>query len=245
MSLVTVSTKRNRVYQRAFDHEQARALRDSDPEKWTYAELGRHFGVSPLAVRRVLVPEVSDRMASKAAEFLRNSREPCLGGCGALVWTHRQGYSGYCPACYGVVRTAHAVRDDELRCTRCGEWKPDDEFGRGPVVSRRNHRPHCRACETTARREHRKAHPEIDRASQDRAVAHRRAKRQEHIPMTAFMVLRRNGSGWIEHAQVDANSGIAAVEKAADAAGEYVAFSHKQVCNVEPVVSMKVVARAD
>lgn len=54
MSLQTVSTKRNRVYERAFDHDEARQLREADPKTWTHKALAAHFGVSTQAVKRVL-----------------------------------------------------------------------------------------------------------------------------------------------------------------------------------------------
>lgn len=237
MALVTVSEKRNRVYQRAFDHDEARALRESDPKTWTFAALAAHFGVTWLAVQRVLDPVVRARMDAEAKRYHENHREPCKGGCGARVWAVSKGRTGYCPACLAKARTADDVRDSELRCLKCGEWKPDAAFGRAKRQTRRGRRPWCSACDTAARRAHRKANPEQERAT------YRRQKR-EGKPMTTFTVLRRNGSGWIDHAEVEAVSGLAAVEKAATEAGEYVAVSLKQVCRVEPVTSMKVVRGA-
>lgn len=51
MALVTVSKKRNRVYYRKFDHDEARRLRAEDPKHWSYSELARHFDVSKTAIR--------------------------------------------------------------------------------------------------------------------------------------------------------------------------------------------------
>lgn len=52
MSLETHSKKRNRVYERAFDHEEAQRLRS---EGWSYDDLAERFGVSltssPASVR--------------------------------------------------------------------------------------------------------------------------------------------------------------------------------------------------
>jgi hypothetical protein len=43
VSLEMVSTKRNRVYQRTFDHDKARALHEAEPLRWTCAQ-GLHSG---------------------------------------------------------------------------------------------------------------------------------------------------------------------------------------------------------
>ena len=85
-------------------------------------------------------------------------RKPCLGGCGALVWTHMKGRTGYCIRCVKEREFGHNVRADTLRCTGCGEWKPDDAFyratGRSAFV-RRGRKSVCRKCENTSRREYR------------------------------------------------------------------------------------------
>lgn len=234
MSLVTVSDKRARVYQRAFDHDEAIALRESDPETWTYAALAEYFGVSSVAVARVLDPDRRERMAAAALEHARGKRKPCKGGCGTLVWTHMKGRSGYCIPCYGKVRAADDVRETELRCTKCREWKPDDEFARGKTRGRRGRRTYCRPCDSAARKAYREANPEKERAAANRA-------KRKGKPMTTFTVLRRNGAGWEDHAKVDAPTAQAAVEKAADREGEYVAFSAKNVFPMKPVTAFQVV----
>ena len=53
MSLVTVSEKRNRVYQRKFDHDLARQMRE---EGATYVAIARELGVTSMAVARVCSP---------------------------------------------------------------------------------------------------------------------------------------------------------------------------------------------
>lgn len=240
MSLETHSTKNARVYQRAFDHDECRALREADPKRWTYAELGRHFGVSRVAVNRVLDPRLAERMAANAARVNREKREPCKGDCGTLVWRHgslSQDRTGYCPACYGQLRTAADVRDTELRCRKCGEWKPDDDFTPRPRATRRGRRSHCRDCETAARKAHRKANPEATRTADTN-------RKRRDLPMSTFIVLCRNGNGWKEHAEVEATTQMAAIEKAATDAGDYVAISAKQVFRVEPVTALKVVRSA-
>lgn len=174
MSLETVSTKRNRVYPRAFDHDEARALRESDPKRWTYPALAAHFGVSQSAIARVLNPATNERMAAQALKHQRGKRTPCKGGCGALVWNAVPGRSGLCPACIGAQRAADGVRDGELLCRSCGEWKADDKFlGKGPK-GRRGRKSHCRACGAARRRAWRQAHLEQERAA-DRERKRRKA----------------------------------------------------------------------
>ena len=47
---------------------------------------------------------------------------------------------------------------DRLRCTRCGQVKPDGEFAADPrLIGRRGRRSHCRTCVAAWRREHRAA----------------------------------------------------------------------------------------
>lgn len=84
---------------RKFDHDEARRLR---AEGMTYTELARRMGVNFTAVKRVCDEEVRKRMDAEAARWTRdNSRIPCRGGCGRLVWMHQPGRSGYCPTCFG------------------------------------------------------------------------------------------------------------------------------------------------
>lgn len=155
MSLVTVSEKRGgRVYQRAFDHDEARRLRKLDPEEWTYQRLAEHFGVTDTAVGRVCNPAIAARMAAASREGHRRRKTPCEGGCGRRVWANGV-RTGYCPECIVAFLAEGVVRDGELRCTGCGEWKPDAEFHRGPGRVRRYRRSRCIACESKERRERR------------------------------------------------------------------------------------------
>jgi hypothetical protein len=150
VSEVTVSKVRNRTYQRQFDHDEARALK---AEGWSYTELGKRFGVSDTAVRRVCDPKLRDDMNARSIEWMRqNARAECKGGCGKLVWAMK-GRSGYCARCTARRSTAADVRPDALRCTKCREWKPDALFPKaGTWTSRRGRKSRCRACETARRR---------------------------------------------------------------------------------------------
>lgn len=163
MSLITVSKKRKRTYLRAFDHDLARALRK---QGWNYTQLAQRFDVSPTAVRRVCEPAVDERMQAAALQWIKNNkREPCRGGCGRRVYTTREERSGYCISCRSELRSAVNVRPDELRCTKCGEWKPDDAFFKRAEGKRRRYRTHhCKVCSVAARRANRLANMERERA---------------------------------------------------------------------------------
>lgn len=228
---------------RLFDHEEAVRLRSEDPATWTWQALADRYGVTVqailYAVRRVTDPDWKARQNTYSREYQReNLRAPCEGGCGALVWTHVLGRSGFCPACKGAQRAAPNVRDAELRCTRCGEWKPDSEFGAEKRPSRRARRSWCRVCEAAVRRKNRQANPDRERAKNN-------ARKRKDQPMMNFTVLYRNGNGWKTHAEgIEAATALHAIEKAADQAGEYVALSDRQIQRVEPVTQMRVVGKA-
>lgn len=235
MSLETVSTKRGRVYQRAFDHEEAQKLR---AEGWSYGRIAEHFGVSDRAVQRVCDPKVREDMERCTSEYHRRQRQPCKGGCGTLVWTHNKSHTGYCNACLKALQAAPDIRPDELRCTKCREWKPDAEFGtHRPVKARRSRCAWCRACEAAARRANRKANPERERATDINR------KRKKAKTVAEFVVLAQNGNGLKEVARVEAVSRLHAVEQAATEPGEYVCVKADQLkpFKLAPVTRLSVV----
>lgn len=169
MSLETISTKNNRVYQRRFDHDEAQELR---AQGWSYPLLADRFGVSVAAVYRICNPEFEERQRKRHAAWLRKKRHPCSGGCGRLVWMHGTTRSGYCPRCVKALDVAADVRESELRCTKCRRWKPDEEFPRYKGVhARRGRNGWCRSCCAAARREHRRLRPDIEQA----AIARKRS----------------------------------------------------------------------
>lgn len=235
MSMVTVSTKRDRIYTRAFDHEEARRLRE---DGWTYPALAERYGVSATALQRVCNPRVRERMDARSNDWIReHMRAPCLGGCGRLVWLQTPGRSGYCPTCVGKRKAAVNVREGELRCTRCGEWKADAEFGTKKRKTRRGRRTWCRPCEAAARRAHRHANSE-----QERTYARNRKRKGK--AMAKYVVMRKDHEGrWEEHSRVDATSRLHAIEKAADAAGKWVAVNVGQLTELEvaPATAFRVV----
>lgn len=225
MSLVTVSTKRDRVYRRAFDHEEAIALH---ADGWTYPALAERFGVSETAISRVCNPNTRERMQRLSNQWAWKQRKPCRGGCGRLVWMTARARTGFCAECWAERLNEPNVREDELRCTNCGEWKRDAEFGGSKAAkNRRFRRGWCRACETKSRRAHRRTHAERER------VNSRKYKRKGK-PMAKYVVMRKDDQGrWEEHGRVDATSRQHAVEKVADAAGKWVAVSAAQLGEME------------
>lgn len=150
MSLIYVG-KNGRTYERRFDHDEARRLRD---EGWTYGALGKRYGVDASAVWQAVNdynrwPEVVERHN----QWMRdNNRELCKGGCGRLVWTLHRDRSGMCPECSGKARSVTA-RPGELRCSHCKKWKPDDRFplARQRRGARRGRHSTCRACQAEVR----------------------------------------------------------------------------------------------
>jgi predicted transcriptional regulator len=222
VSLVTVSQKRNRVYERRFDHELARSLRS---EGMTYAEIARQVGVTPAAVSRVCDERVNARMQAQAKRQLYKMRKPCLGGCGRLVWQHHQSRTGYCRDCLQKKRDAERtdVRDHELRCARCKRWKPDEAFGpprnQMKQTARRGRHIRCRDCESEIRRDHRRRKPDLYAESNRRSYIHKRKG-----AMTGYVVLRASEKGYEEVARVDAVSPTHAIESAVDKPGQYCAI---------------------
>jgi hypothetical protein len=239
MSLVTQSTKRKRVYQRQFDHDQARAMYAQGG--WSYHALARHFDVSDRAVARVIDPAVDADMQARTLETLRAKRRPCKGGCGRLVWTHQSGRSGYCHACVWSHRAVDYVRPDALRCSACGEWKADGEFGpRKQSPTRRGREAACRACQSARRADYRARHP-----GAENAYGRRRYQGGKGGAMAVFVILELDGDGcYRELARVDSNTGDHAIEQAVEKAGTYVAIAETRFLprKVESREALKVVS---
>lgn len=239
MSMVTHSTKRDRIYERAFDHDEARSLREAG---WSYGRLAEHFGVSETAVQRVCKPALRKRQDEQTKKWIKeNRREPCRGGCGRLVWMMSKGRTGLCQACLAEQLAADGVRPEELLCRKCGAWKPDEEFTRQERRTRRGRRSWCRGCETEARRRHRATHEEQERKTS-------REYKRRGKPMSKFVVLRKEQDGrWAEHERVRAASRMAAVEQTADGEGVYAAVSEGQLREfpVREAVAFRIVKDAD
>lgn len=146
MSVLKYSEKRNRAYVCKFDHDEAR-VRYAAGE--TQSELARRYGVSRARIRQIVLPEVGERARRESLARMRSGVcERCGKGCSL--------YSLHCAPCAAVARTT-SVRDDELLCFSCREWKADALFPRNRNESyRRGRHSGCTACGTKAKREWRR-----------------------------------------------------------------------------------------
>lgn len=123
-----------------FDHDEARRLRAAG---WTYRALAARYGVSYSGVQRVCNPAVRARMNAHTNRRLRDKRQPCLGGCGRLVWLHGPIIrSGYCPQCLAAKQRAETKVQHGTE-TRYGRYGCRCDM--------------CRAASAEARRRRRKA----------------------------------------------------------------------------------------
>lgn len=139
-----------RVYVRKFDWDEARRLH---ADGWTYGRIGKRFGVSYAAVRRVCDPEFGARLDA-------HSREHIMSGvccdCGR-TGVSRYGRAGR-PRCQDCAARARAttVGAATLLCTTCRRWKADGEFPSCRTEgARRGRHSQCRTCQTDAKRRYR------------------------------------------------------------------------------------------
>lgn len=138
---------------RTFSWDEAKRLRS---QGLTYREIANHLGVSDSAV----VFACDDRQRAMAenykAEWQR--RNTCVD-CGKRTSRNRLGHVSRCLSCSAKAR-ATTVRETTLRCSSCGEWKPDNAFpySRAARQTHRGRHQQCRACQTIARRAYRNRH---------------------------------------------------------------------------------------
>ncbi len=140
-----------RVYVRRFDRDEARRLVEEGHTQSSVAEM---LGVSASAVWFAVHPSAYERNMVLRSEWQRTGVCP---DCGAK--TSRTGGIGSrrCIPCAARLATT-SVRETELLCFSCREWKPDAAFpcNRGErAACRRGRHNHCRACQTVLRREYR------------------------------------------------------------------------------------------
>ena len=123
------SEKRNRVYKRRFDYDEARRRYQNGE---TAVALAEEYGVTDRAIYRVVIPGEIERMNAYQNSF--KGKGTCEN-CGAPTHGLSQRYKGtrYCRDCSTARRTAEhvakTVRDSELWCTKCRAWHPDNAFG--------------------------------------------------------------------------------------------------------------------
>lgn len=129
---------------RRFDHDKA--LRWHIEEGMSIPAIARWMGVSDSSVRRVCDPSYRER--SREAMRRNGKRGACIG-CGKTIWRKYL----RCPTCAGLAQ-ATTVRPDTLRCSGCGEWKPDNAFPpTASNVARRNRHSVCRLCDAERHRQ--------------------------------------------------------------------------------------------
>lgn len=148
MSMVTRSKKRKRVYQRKFDHDQARKLYKEGASVYS---LARRFNVTTNAVRRVLDPEIRRRMDATTRRYAMQ------GVCQLCGRDDISNNATVCRDCMPIYY-ATTVREDTLLCSKCHKWKPDEDFQLTPskrLHARRKRRYQCRACMNKARQDYR------------------------------------------------------------------------------------------
>ncbi len=150
-------------YFRKFDHDEAKR-RNAAGE--SAASLAREYGVSTTAVLAVVSQRIRASM-DRAKERIRQSGrcERCGGPKNGLS-SYSHG-ANLCRSC-AFDDLATSVRDTELRCSKCREWKPDEDFprNRSESIRRRGRHDQCRACNTIARRAHRRRNREADNTYQ-------------------------------------------------------------------------------
>jgi hypothetical protein len=122
--------------------------------------LAAEYGVTTGAVWQTVTP----KGRASAARLVETVRSKSIGKgrcerCGAPTNLHGQIYGGarLCVKC-GQDATATSVRESQLRCFGCGEWKPDEDFPRSASLAgtrRRGRHRQCRGCNTIARQRYR------------------------------------------------------------------------------------------
>lgn len=146
---------RNRVYVRAFDWDEARRLHD---EGHSYSAIARRYGVTPAAVRRVLVPGLREKINARAVEWVRENHPhvgPCVD-CGEPCSSARYRHGARCKACDTKAK-ATSVHPDALRCCLCQLWLPDEDFSPAPSkAQRRGRTAECKPCLAQRKRDDRR-----------------------------------------------------------------------------------------
>lgn len=87
--------------------------------------------------------------------------------------------------------------DEQLCCTRCGVWKPDEEFYRSARHGHRRHRRYeCKVCSMTARLKYRAENIEKERATW-RAWRAKRLKEDPVGTRAHYRELKRKNAGTV------------------------------------------------
>lgn len=162
----TVSHERNRLYLRAFDHDEAVRLHNANPRRWSPKTLAEHFDVSRTAVERVLDVTLRQRMAEQKRRRLRGGKcEKC--GMGATLEYYRRDREAedgkaLCRKCRGEAQRKLAVEMNGViygHCYICKAMLPLAAFPprirRLIDVGRGTEGGPCTSCETKKKRKQR------------------------------------------------------------------------------------------
>jgi hypothetical protein len=134
-----------RVYTRKFDWDEARRLYDGG---LSYAAIGVRLGVSHGAVYFALNEAARKRMAARNSQW---QREGVCAECGTGCSRNASRKVTRCSVCANK-RRATTVRENELSCRCCKEWKPYNAFPMGGNHARSGRHHDCRVCLTEAKR---------------------------------------------------------------------------------------------
>lgn len=169
-------TKTGRVYKRKFDWDEARRLHSLG---YSYKQLAKKYDVSCTSIARVCDDHTYHRMRRTQEEWQRSGKCIECGELGRSPYQQRL-RNGRCRSCATAFATK-SVREHELRCYHCQQWKPDEDFPFGNYTFghylRRRRNGHCRLCCTIIKREWRERHPDRAREAYDRDNEHRKMKR--------------------------------------------------------------------
>ena len=134
------------VYERRFDWDEARRLRG---EGMAFTQIAERMGVSPAAIYRVVVPGARERINASAASWVMGGICSACGKTG--VSRTARDKSRRCVEC-ARKKQATSVREGELLCFGCREWKPDGEFpANRQARARRSRHGFCRGCQAWMR----------------------------------------------------------------------------------------------
>lgn len=164
-AIVVKSAKRNRLYVRSFDYDEARRRYEGGE---TIAELAHVYGVDPNAVRRAVVAGEADRQVEMHRRWRTGTCETCGGpAMRNVAGKVEQNPDGrvLCLRCRADEKRERLRFDDagELTAVRCamvdcanGErWQSPRSFTRGSrhrEVRDGGIHSQCRKCQTRAKR---------------------------------------------------------------------------------------------
>lgn len=148
MSMVTVSAKRNRVYARKFDHEEAKRLHERG---MSIAAIAEKLGASHSGVKRVVDPVYRELLAARTRSYVRSGSCP---DCGTQTTYHRDGDSR-CVKCAAKLRSKVDEEQGLAYCPKCKQWLPVEDFPRASSRAARGLHGECRACGSARRRDYR------------------------------------------------------------------------------------------